>query len=107
DEADLGGNAPAAAVALDSDRIAEFELGQRRLVDEEAHLQIARGQQGDDRLAGGNELAPAVIDLLHAAGDRTEHLAAREPGLRRVEARLRGAQRGLRLVPCPLRPGLL
>ena len=108
DEAHLGADIGLAAVAADGDGVAELELGQRRLVDEEAHLDVARRQQRDDRPAGRHQLAAAVIDLLDAAGDRAEHLAARQPGLRGVEPRLRGAQARPRhrRAPSAFRPAL-
>ena len=51
-----------AAVAADGHGLADRELGQHRLVDEEAHLQVGRRQQRDDRLAGRHQLADAVVD---------------------------------------------
>src|SRR5262249_56600394 len=74
--------------------------------EEEPHLQVAGRQQREDRLAGRDQLAPAVIALLDGAGDGAEYLAPREPGLRRVEPRLGGAQRSLGIVQVFLRAGL-
>src|SRR5262249_10394846 len=88
DEADLGGDVALAAVTRDGDGVAEFELGQRRFVDEEPHLQVAGGQQRENRLARRDQLAPTVIDLLDGTGDGAEYSAPGEPRLRRVEPRL-------------------
>ena len=102
----LAVNAAGAAVAGDVHGIAELELGQHRFVDEEAHLDIARRQQGDHRPAGRHHLADPEIDLLDRARDRAEDFATREPRLRRVEPRLRRAQSRLGFVQGSLRSGL-
>src|SRR5438876_9471759 len=83
-----------------------LSLGRFASLNEESHLQVAGGQQREDRLAGRDQFAPAVIDLLDRAGDGAEDFAAGEPRLRRVEPRLRGAQPGLGVVQVFLRPGL-
>ena len=98
DEGDLGRDVAATAVAMNVDRVAEAELRQHGLVDEEAHFEIPRRQHRDHRLAGRHHFADAEIDLLDRAGDRAEHLAARQSRLGRVEPGLRGAQRRFGIV---------
>src|SRR5262249_25962318 len=106
DEADLGRDAALAAIAADIDRVAQPDLGQHRLVDEEAYLQVAGRQDGDDRLARGHQLAAAGVDLLDGAGDRAEPFTPGEPRLRGIEPRLRSAQRRLGVVQGLLGPRL-
>ena len=68
-------------------------------------FRLPGGSSATTGRAGRHHLADAEIDLLHRPGDRAEHLAPRQPGLRRIEPRLRGAQRRLGLVERLLRAG--
>ncbi len=84
-----------ATVAADFDFVAIGNGRQHRLGQIEAHLDIARRQQGQNRPAGRHHFAGPEINLLHRAVDGTEHFPPRQAGLHRIEPRLRVAQNHL------------
>ncbi len=77
-------------IAADRHRVATMQPRQRVLGDEEAHEDIFRRQDRDDRTAGSHRLTGPRQHIRHAAADRRRDAALGEPPIRHRE---RGARR--------------
>src|SRR5262245_1967607 len=92
-----------ATVAVDHDLVANVHLRQDRLRQKEAHSDVLGRQERHDRPAGRHHLADAEVDLLNGARDRACKTPSVQARARRIEPRLRTAQRCFGVVEHLLR----